>query len=76
MSKFCNNFNSVIGHGNYDFRECHRGLRNGWTESLSDDEHIKVQVIRELVDIRTGRTQCPVVGPEEIASMLEDLCVN
>jgi len=76
ISDFCINYNAVIGHGNCVLQACHRALRNVWTDSASDDKHLKVHVIKVLVEIHAGRAQCSILSPDEIRSMLEDLCIN
>jgi len=76
MSDFCINYNAVIGHRNCDLQACHRALLNVWTDSASDDEHLKVHVIKDLVEIRAGCAQCSMLSLDEIRSMLEDVCIN
>ena len=75
-SVFCNNFNNVMGHNNFDFTNTRYKLYHDWTESVSDDIMARVNVLKEMLSVRNGDAICPGFHNDEVNIIIEDICIH
>ena len=75
LSIFCNNHNEIISHHDNDYSSAHRNLYHEWTRSITENTRHESGVLRELIDIRDGRADIPVLDADDINNWIEDISV-
>ena len=52
------------------------GIVNEWNMSVNEIEKSNVNVIKEMIDIRDGRSVCENLTREEVLYISDDICLN
>ncbi len=47
-----------------------------WYDTVSDNEIDSVCILREMIEVREGRTKCDIFNIDDVEFIINDLCVN
>ena len=75
LSVFCSNYNTIIGHGNFNCLEVRANLHNDWFASLSGDLVCSANALRDLLGMRDG-THVSFLSIDETRDFIDDICLN
>ena len=74
FSVYGNNCNEIINKYGANFSLCKHGIVNEW--NMSVNEKSNVNVIKEMINIRDGRSVCENLTREEVLYVIDDICLN
>ena len=76
FSVYGNNCNEIINKYGSNFSLCKHRIVNEWNMSVNEIEKSNVNVIKEMIDIRDGRSVCENLTREEVLYIIDDICLN
>ena len=76
FSVYGNNCNEIINKYGSNFSLCKHRIVNEWNMSVNEIEKSNVNVIKEMIDIRDGRSVCENLTREEVLYIIDDICIN
>ena len=70
---YCDNLNEIMDKYGAKYNLCVYGIANTWNISINEMDKSKVNVLKEMIDIRDGRSMCENLTREELLFIIDDL---
>ncbi len=51
-------------------------IMNNWCNSISGELRSNVSVLRDMIDIRDGVTECDRLYMDDVLVIINDICIN
>ena len=74
FSVYCDNINEIMDkYANFNL--CKHRIVNTWNISINEMDKSKFNVLKEMIDIRDGRSMCENLTREEVLFIIDDICL-